>query len=330
MQEERIIGERTGERHGALLLIFAQMHGNEPAGSIASQWLFEAIDAEYQRNPSFSFNGKIVALRGNLRAVRQKARYIHKDLNRSWTPENVERIAQAESDELLDSEDLEIREILALVRTYIADYQPTNVVVLDLHTTTAHGGIFTIPAKDEYSRYLALSMHAPVIHGFLKGLSGTSLHYFRPENFGVEITPVCFEAGQHESPDSPRLALSAIINCFRAMGGFSDKDVEIKHHLLLQERAKNLPRESRLIYTHHIKQGDDFQMRTDRIYQNFDKIEQGELLAYDKNGAIAAPRTGHILMPLYQRLGSDGFFIIEEIDAKLQFKPTKQPLAAQR
>ena len=119
------------------------------------------------------------------------------------------------------------------------------------------------------------------------------------------------------------MALSAIINCFRALGGFEDRDVEIKHDVLLQERAQDLPREARLIYTHSITHEDKFRMRTDHIFQNFDVIEKGDIIAYDQNGAVLAPYSGMILMPLYQKLGSDGFFIIQEIETKLYFKETR-------
>jgi len=322
MALNRIIGEREGQLHGTLFVIFGQMHGNEPAGSIAAELLFAAIDKEYENNPKFMFRGKIVAMRGNTRAAAIKARYIDRDLNRFWSPENVAHAENSTADGLY-SEDLEMREIVAEIRRYISEYKPTDVVVLDLHTTTAHGGIFSIPAQNETSRTLALGMYAPVIHGFIKNLGGTSLHYFKTENFGIRTTAVCFESGQHDSPESPKLALSAIINCFRALGGFADSDVEMRHDILLQERAQHLPREARLVYTHSIAPEDEFRMRNDHIFQNFDPIEKGEIIAYDKNGAVLAPMSGLILMPLYQKLGSDGFFIVQEIETKLHFKEWK-------
>lgn len=324
MHTERIIGERTGIAHGPLLIILAQMHGNEPAGYLASIGLFEAIDAEYARNPKFNFSGKIVALRGNIAAARIKARYIVKDLNRNWTAETMTRIAETSDDSQLDSEDLETRELDHVIRQIIAEYPTEKVVVLDLHTTTAEGGLFSIPSHSTASRRLALSMHAPVLHGFLRGLAGTSLHYFNPENFpDVDITPVCFEAGQHDAPDSHLLAMSAIINCFKAMGGFYDQDVEMRHEELLRLRSENLPREGRLIYTYSIQPDEQFRMRKDKIYKNFDLIEAGELIAYNQHGEIRAPHSGHILMPLYQKLGSDGFFIVEEM-GKMYRRPDEQ------
>lgn len=310
----RIIGQRIGASQGPLLIILAQMHGNEPAGYLAAQELFEAIDAEYIKNPSFSFRGKIIALQGNMAAAAKNERYIVKDLNRNWTDATLERIKNAASVAELDSEDREIKELIETINAIIAEYPSEQIVVLDLHTTTAEGGIFSIPSPMPYSRFLALSMHAPVLHGFLNGLAGTSLHFFNEKYFpNQNITPVCFEAGQHYSPESPKLAMSAIINCFKAMGGFYKEHIELRHEELIKQRAASLPNEGNLVFTYAIKEKEEFAMRKDKIYKNFDAVEAGELLANNQYGEIYAPCKGFILMPLYQKLGSDGFFIIEEI-----------------
>lgn len=321
MQTSRIIGERTGKYHGSLFLILSQIHGNEPAGLLATHALFEAIDREYELRPDFNFVGKIIGMTGNVRASKLGVRYIDKDLNRSWSAENIQRIKNTNNLSSLQSEDVEILEILSTLQNCIDEYKPTNLVVLDLHTTTASGGIFTIPALNTLSRRLGLELHAPIVHGFLNGLAGTTLHYFTETNTGLETTAVCFEAGQHQSPESPKLALSAIINCFRTVGGFAYSDVELRHDTLLKAGASNLPRETKLIYTHSIGVEDGFSMRTDKIFLNFEPVEQGDWIANDVKGKVFAPVSGHILMPLYQKLGSDGFFIVEEMQAE----PAHQP-----
>lgn len=312
MDKTRVLGERTGNQHGPLLIIFAQIHGNEPAGFHATHELFEAIDAEYTKNKNFDFRGKIVALQGNKRASELGVRFIDKDLNRSWIPEHVEKIKVTDNEEL-EAEDIEIKENLELIHHYIQDYQPTRLILLDLHTTTAHGGLFIIPAVDEESRKIALHMHAPVLHGFLNGLKGTTLHYFNTENMGIYTTSICFEAGQHNNPESIQHAVSAIISCFTAAEGFYPEDIETKHEVLLLSNAHGLPREGNLVHVHRIKDGDDFKMRPDKVYKNFDPIQKGELIANDKNGEIYSDYTGSILMPLYQKQGDDGFFVIVPI-----------------
>jgi succinylglutamate desuccinylase len=309
---QRIIGERIGRQEGPLLIIFAQIHGNEPAGYLAAKEFLNAIDAERLSQPGFDLNGQVLCLRGNVKAVNAGKRFLKKDLNRSWLPVEVERI-MADTTGELDAEDAEIKEILTIIHAYIAKYTPKKVVVLDLHTTTAHGGIFTIPAQDEEARRIGLSMHAPVLHGFLEGLRGTTLHYFTKNNFGLDITAVCFEAGQHNSLDSPEHAISAIISCCRAIGIFNENDVESKHDDLLLNKSLGLPLEANLLYVHSIKVSDAFKMVDTKVYNNFEPVERGEVVANDKYGPIAVREDGLILMPLYQNQGSDGFFIIKSI-----------------
>jgi len=318
VNKNRVIGERIGNKPGPLMIVFAQIHGNEPAGYKAVEELFKAIDLEYLKNPNFEFCGRIIALQGNVKAAQAKVRYLKKDLNRSWLPKEIDRIRQTKAIESLDPEDQEIKENLALIDTYIASCKPPRVVVLDLHTTTAHGGIFTIPSQNPEARRIALTMHAPVLHGFLDGLKGTTLHYFSQENFEVNMNAVCFEAGQHQSEDAYKHAVSAIIQCFKSIGGFYAKDIEIKHDQLLEERSKGLPLEAKLMYVHSVNPSDDFRMTETKIYSNFDTISKGEILAYDKNGPIESPYDGLILMPLYQKQGDDGFFVIQEVTARLE------------
>ena len=47
-------------------------------------------------------------------------------------------------------------------------------------------------------------------------------------------------------------------------------------------------------------------------YSNFQMVKKGDLLAEDKNGEIRAPNSGILLMPLYQKQGQEGFYIIED------------------
>ena len=209
MTEERIIGRYTGTKPGPLLICFGGMHGNEPAGIQALDLMFKMLEVEPITNPVFEFNGRLLGLRGNLRAIQAGKRFINKDLNRQWTKENVERIKRsAEAD--LDPEDLEIKEILEIIDQEIADYQPEKMVVLDFHSTTAYGGIFSIPTDDPESLRIAIELHAPVIKGLLKGVQGTSLHYFCNDNFAPETVAICFESGQHQEELSINRAIAAL------------------------------------------------------------------------------------------------------------------------
>jgi succinylglutamate desuccinylase len=48
-------------------------------------------------------------------------------------------------------------------------------------------------------------------------------------------------------------------------------------------------------------------------FTNFDPIRAGQLLAYDWRGPVQAPESGMVLMPRYQPLGDDGFFVARSV-----------------
>ena len=81
---------------------------------------------------------------------------------------------------------------------------------------------------------------------------------------------------------------------------------------MLIEYSKKLPKLTELIEIHTIGPDDDFEMMPN--YVNFQEIKKGEYLAKDRNGKILASVDGRILMPLYQKQGEDGFFLIKTME----------------
>lgn len=308
---ERVIGRYEGKDKGPLLICFGSIHGNEPAGTKALELMFKMLEVEPITNPSFCFKGRLLGIRGNLRAIKARKRFLEKDLNRQWTTENVNRIMKADITKL-SAEDLEIREIKTLIDQEITEYQPKKIILLDLHTTTAFGGIFTIVTNTPESLKIGIELHAPVIRGLLEGIQGTSLHYFNEENIGVPTIAVCFESGQHNEHLSINRAIAAITNCMRTIGCVRAADVENQHDKLLKEFSAGLPKVSQLIMTHAIEETDEFVMRPG--YKNFQIVKKGEVVADDKKGGIKIVKDGLLLMPLYQKQGDDGFFLIESVD----------------
>ena len=311
MQKERILVDIKGTDPGPLLVVFGGMHGNEPAGVEAIKLMGKMLEVEPITNPNFSFRGRFLGLVGNLKAYHKGQRYINRDLNRCWTIENVKKVRETPIDKL-EEELQEIKEILAILESVIAVEKPTKVVVLDLHTTSSFGGIFTIVTDEQDSINIGVELHAPVIKGMLDGIRGTAMHYFNSNNFDVNMTPVTFESGQHNEQLSINRAIAAITNCMRTINCVSADDVENQHDKLLIEYSCDLPKVSVLVCTHHINEGDNFKMRPN--YKNFQTIVKGEELATDKNGFVRSPENGLILMPLYQKQGEDGFFIIKKVE----------------
>ena len=197
----------------------------------------------------------------------------------------------------------------------VKDYQPEQIVLLDLHTTTAYGGIFTVVTDDPESLTIGLELHAPVVKGLLEGIKGTTLHFFNEQNIGIPTTAVCFESGQHQEKLSVNRAIAAITNCMRTIGCVKAEHIENRHDKLLIEFSRGLPKVSQLILAYRIKETDKFSMQPG--YKNFQPVKKGEIIASDKKGSISVIEDGHLLMPLYQKQGDDGFFLIKSVDDKL-------------
>jgi succinylglutamate desuccinylase len=288
------------------------MHGNEPAGVQALELVLKMLEVEPISNPDFKFKGRLLGLIGNLKAYREGVRFIDKDLNRSLIKEHIDSLCCAPGD-ALDSEDLEMKELIEIVRKEIAQYQPEQLVFLDLHTTSSFGGIFSLCNENEESLKVAFALHAPVVLGFTKGIRGTTMHYFNNENFQKNTISLSFESGQHQEKLSVNRAISAIINCLKEIGCINENHVENFHEEILIRYSDNLPKLTHLLVRHAISPGDHFEMQPG--YVNFQKIQKGEHIATDINGPISAGADGLLLMPLYQKKGEDGFFIVKEIDS---------------
>lgn len=311
----RIIGQFGHDHPGALVLIFGALHGNEPAGVRAAEAVFEMLEKEQARNPHFRFSGKVAGILGNRQAFGTGQRFVHKDLNRQWTTDNIRRIAQYDASGL-SGEDLEIAELLSVIHDQIRSCCPEVVVLLDLHTTSAEGGIFCIPTDEKASLRLARALHAPVILNLFEGVEGTLLRYAADGHLQADAYPrhtfgAAFEAGQHNDPLSVSRSVAAIVHCLRATGCIGPEDLPNPYEAVLAGYSENLPKVTRLRHVHHIRPGDDFRMRPG--YVNFQPVSAGEHLADDVTGPILSPYDGLMLMPLYQPKGSDGFFIVEEL-----------------
>jgi succinylglutamate desuccinylase len=271
--------------------------------------LFKMLQVEPITNPDFRFRGKMVGIRGNLHAIQKEVRFIKKDLNRALKPDDVERVLKSDPS-TLDAEDYEMFHLVNAVSKEIEETPNERVFILDLHTTTATGGIFTLTADDTRSIEVGVAMHAPVIIGFEQMLKGTTMGYFKPKHFnGRKITSVVFEGGQHVDPLSVNRCIAATINCMRTIGCVRPEDVENRHDHLLIEYSEGLPKVARLIERYGVQEDSHFVMAPG--FRNFDWVEKGQIMAHLDGEPVYSPQDGMIIMPKYQEQGDDGFFLVE-------------------
>ena len=313
---QRIIGQYDGDKHGDLIIAIGAIHGNEPAGVQALQLLFDMLQKEQSRNPTFRFSGRVVGLVGNIQALERQTRFVKKDLNRQLTAENIAQIRKNRAEVSFERtpqynavfEDSELIELIETIDNQIVSYKPNRLIILDLHTTSADGGIFSIVSDDPESVALAETLHAPVVLGMIGSVGGSTLHYFTEQNMGIPTIAIAFESGKHDDLYSTRRAVAWLIHALRSVGSIAAHDVENRHEIILKNYSNALPKTVQLIGSHPISASDGFKMFGN--FRNFQPVRKGDILAYDRHGSIVAPQDCRVLMPLYQTQGSDGFFLV--------------------
>ena len=302
MNANRIIGRLNCTKKGVLFIAIGGIHGNEQAGVTAIANVFKKL----RERECLAAKGSFVGVVGNLRAGEQSLRYLKKDLNRQWDAANVSRLS-SKQETVMDEEDLEVRELLEQINDELKREKPERLLILDLHTTSADGGVFALVDDQTESLPFAMRLERPIIRGMNKVLKGTTLDYFNSRNFQIPTSTIAFEAGQHN--DS-----AAISECERAIFKlleFCEIIDDTPSNAAAEQIGLSSPLLAEISYTHHISAEDHFSMKPG--YLNFQEIRSGEILATDKNGEITAPYDCRVLMPLYQEQGNEGFFLIKEV-----------------
>lgn len=302
---KRLIGRYTQQKDGPLFIVLGGIHGNEYSGIEALNRVLGQLE-----QLKIAIKGAFVGVAGNISALEQERRFIDKDLNRQWQPSQIEYLEKTPKALLSDNEDIQQKELLTLLKRVRNRKDYESLALLDLHTTSAKGGTYCIAPNHESSQQLALNLPIPVIIGLEKVVSGTTMHYFSAEN----MASFCLEAGQHENPASADRMEAAIWLTLASIGCIEESDVPnlVQHRQILEDLGKGRPDLVNFLHRHPVVETDEFVMKDG--YKNFQLISKGEHLADDKNGKILAPFGGMILMPLYQKQGEDGFFIVEKVE----------------
>ena len=297
-KSDRVIDHIEGSTPGPLMILVGGMHGNETAGIQAAERVFTQLNGDIRR-------GELVGLRGNLSALAAQRRFVDYDLNRGWTNDHV-ALLRAEVAESHQTEDREATELLTWLDRYAAQDHPVKVLA-DLHTTSAERGNFVIvPA--EHSRHPVVEvLPIPIVSGMEPFLPGTLMVYAVQQGF----VSFAFEGGQIGSSQAIDLHEAGIWMMLHTLEMVTLSDEQIgRHRSLLQQYGQALPRRVMARSMHVIAEEADFTMNAG--YYNFKPVSRGEVVAHDQDGPIASPQDGMIFMPLYQKEGRDGFFIVEE------------------
>lgn len=274
------------------------IHGNEPAGVKAARRVLPKL-----REAEAALCGEVVFLCGNTRALQRNVRYIDVDLNRQWKIHEEARGPVPSP----SSEALEHDEILKTLQAVVKQARG-ELYFLDLHTTSARGEPFATVGDTLRNRRFALQIPITIVLGLEEQIEGTLLEYLN--NLGA--VTLGFEGGQHESESAVDHHEAVIWNAIVAAGNLQPANVfDLEHYRALLKQACGGSRVIEVRYRHGITAADNFAMEPG--FENFQPVSKGQFLAKDRTGAIMARETGLILMPLYQPLGDDGFFLAREV-----------------
>ncbi len=299
LPREHLLG-RAGGAPGPLVIAFGGIHGNEQAGVAALQRVLAQLEDE-----GLELAGELAAYAGNLQALALGQRYLEDDLNRVWTADVIADVMAAGSAAELTAERRELRELLDVLESEIRAAGSRRVIFLDLHSTSAPGAPFVVMGDTLQNRKLAFPLRAPVLLGLEENVEGTLLSWF-----GVQgHVAIGFEGGRHEDPETAAHHEAALWVMLEESGLLRGRAPTLisKSQKLLTRSARGLPRFVAVTHRHHVEPESGFRMEPG--YVNFDQVKRGERVAADVQGAIGAPFTGRMLLPLYQGQGEDGFFL---------------------
>jgi len=299
-KRDHLIGAFVGDPAGPTLIAVGSVHGNEPAGASALKEVAAWLEEERAR-----LRGRVYLVAGNLRAREQGVRFVNQDLNRAWTEKNLSSIGSPELDAFVEGR--EMTELHSLFDDILASSR-AEVFVIDLHSTSATGPPFATMGDTMRNRRFARKFPVRTLLGIEEQLEGTLLEHVN--NLGA--VTLGFEGGQHESYKTVETHFAFTMLALAHSGILGGED--IPDRMKLEARmADGLTRSHfyEVLHREAITAEDQFRMRPG--FTNFDPVKKGDHLADNRHGPITAPRSGVVLMPLYQRLGEDGFFLGQRI-----------------
>jgi len=297
---ERIIGRYGGQVAGPLVLVIGGLHGNEPSGIKALQCVVSKL---HERGPAF--RGELIAVAGNLAALREGVRFLDHDLNRGWS---VRRVAKA-LDQPVSAEDRERADLLDILVPRLREAEG-ETFVLDLHSTSSPSAPFLTLADTLENREFAQRLGMPLVLGLEEQIDGAMLEYVG--RFG----PICVgvEAGQHDDPISVDIHEATVWLALVESGCLARDttlfDLAEARRRIAAARA-GLPHVFEVVYRRCIGPGDRFRMEPG--HHNFEPVRAGQVIASTAAGSVRVPEDGWLFLPLYQELGDDGYFLVRPV-----------------
>jgi succinylglutamate desuccinylase len=262
-----------------------------------------------------ALRGRVLGVVGNRGAARAGLRYLGEDLNRRWPLAAGHAAGRSLETTPEARERHELLHVLGDAERDASSHGgPAGAapIALDLHSTSAPTPPFAVLPDVAGAWPWIRAMGVPMLLGLDELTDGTLLGWLADRGW----TALSLEGGQHGDPSTPRHHEAAIWIVLHRAGVLPPALTGVQvaaEASLLRRAASGLPPAVELIYRHAITPADRFAMR--QGFASFDPVRRGDLLAEDVRGEILAQRQGRIIMPLYQGLGDDGYFLGRDVTA---------------
>lgn len=317
----RELGTWDHGRPGPTVLVMAGVHGNEPAGITAVQRVLQHLQEH-----ELPIAGRLCAFAGNLGALAKGVRFQTRDLNRGWGEAAIAALRQRAATatamaatpvatpepparELLSPEDREQLELLDRFEQ-VLHTASGPVVFVDLHSSSAPGAPFLCLADTIDNRRVGLATRVPIILGIEETIDGAALEWFAHRG----VVGLAAEGGQHQHPDTVGNHEAMLWLLLQRVGLLRPGQVDLApHRAHLARTTGGVPGIVEIVHRHAIVPADRFVMAPG--FTNFAPAAKGTLLAHDARGEIRAPYDCRVLLPLYQALGDDGYFLARPVRA---------------
>ncbi len=279
------------------VVFFAGIHGNEKAGVVALNQIQKSLE-------EIPLKGSVYGILGNLEALKKNQRYIDEDLNRLWTEDKITHILSKRNTNIEESQFIELFVLLH----QIINKHNGPLYFIDLHTTSSKTLPFITINDALINREFSKQFPVPIVLGIEEYLEGPLLSYINTLGY----ISIGFESGHHMGIASVQNSFAFINLALVYAGIVNEKHADVMtYRETLKIASDHIHNFFEIIHLQKITNGDDFSMNSG--FKSFQHIEKGTSLAKLNSKEVLSEHEGYIFMPLYQKKGKEGFFIIQYV-----------------
>lgn len=295
---QRIIKTVKGKSPGAVVVFFGGIHGNEKAGNIAINKVLKSLNED-------KISGTIYGISGNIKALNANKRFIENDLNRLWTKNEIKQLLQNPNPK---NEEIEQLEIYKNLQHILATHQGPFYFI-DFHTTSSKTIPFITINDALINRKFSSFFPVPKVLGIEEYLSGPLLSYINELGY----VSLGFESGQHTDALSVANSVAFIYLTLVFTLALNVKDVKDfdKYLRQLETAAQQNKTTYEVTYRYKIEAAEIFKMKPG--FKSFELVDKHTEIAISNQKTIKLNKKETLFMPLYQKIGEDGYYLIKPI-----------------